>query len=194
MSLFDTTQLLDDIANFLRKEKVQDLVDAGNWRAVYDEAVESLSYPFGVGAFTDLVYRSGLDPLKDLKKMPNAFLSASGIKAFTIPDHIEKIGDFAFAACNMLKSIVLPDKVKKIGYNAFFNCFRLEEVTIPSSLKEVGLNAFAGCNWLKKITYRGSMAEWSKLMDATWVWSSTFRVYCTDGTLRHRDRKWARVK
>ena len=194
MLIFDTARLIDAVADFLRKEKVQNLVDAGNWKAVYDEAAESLMYLSGVGVLTDIVYRSGLDPLKDLKEIPNAFLSANDVEEFTIPDHIEEIGDFAFASCIMLKNIVLPDNVKKIGYNTFFNCFGLEEITVPSSLEEIGLNAFAGCHRLKKITYKGSMAEWSKLMDATWVWGTTFRVYCTDGTLKHKDNKWVRVR
>ncbi len=54
------------------------------------------------------------------------------------------IGDSAFERLN-ITSLTIPDSVNRIGDYAFFECSWLAEVTIPASVIRMGWNPFARC-------------------------------------------------
>lgn len=81
----------------------------------------------------------------------NAFNQMIYLSYVVWPDHLEGIGDGAFAGCNLRGSLVLPEGVKHIGsgafagYNMQSNAFS-GEINIPSTVEYIGDNAFGGYN------------------------------------------------
>ncbi len=73
--------------------------------------------------------------------------------AYTIPDSVTTIGDYAFKSCAGLTSVTIPDSVKKIGYSAFYGCASLTDVVIPNSVIRVESLAFYLCGSLKSVTF-----------------------------------------
>ncbi len=62
--------------------------------------------------------------------------------AYTIPNSVTSIGDYAFTNCTGLTSISIPESVKSIGSNAFSYCNGLTSVEIPNSVDSVGNEVF----------------------------------------------------
>ncbi|MDE6760069.1 MAG: leucine-rich repeat protein [Lachnospiraceae bacterium] len=78
-----------------------------------------------------------------------AFRNNKRLKRVTIGDHVEVVGDCAFAGCTKLNKIVIGKNTISIGQKAFYGCKRLKQIQIRSvRLKKVGKNAF------KKISKR----------------------------------------
>ena len=88
--------------------------------------------------------------------------------AYTMPNSVEEIRDYAFANCNLLTSITMnsglvkignyafsasaisainiPTTVTDMGESAFSSCTKALSIVIPPSLTTISKNAFAGCN------------------------------------------------
>ena len=64
--------------------------------------------------------------------------------AYTIPDSVTSIGDYAFDGCDSLTSITIPDNVTSIGYGAFEDCTGLESITLPFIGGSATENQFLG--------------------------------------------------
>ncbi len=73
------------------------------------------------------------------------------VKAYCIPDFIERIDIQAFYGCSSMKKVIIPDSVKEIWSFAFGECSSLEEVIIPDSVREIKTGAFCGCKSLKRL-------------------------------------------
>lgn len=86
-----------------------------------------------------------------------AYPSASG--AYTIPDGVRNIGDYAFFLCNSLTGITLPDGVTRIGFSAFRDCSTLASVSLPGTLTSIEPQAFDGCLSLPAITIPASVTS-----------------------------------
>ena len=129
------------------------------------------------GEFTQLLYNSGVNPLKYLKNsIPSGFLFGTNItsinipktikyirpngfrysllESIDIPDNIISIGQEAFAYCVNLKSVKLPNKLTEIAFETFINCESLQNIDIPQSVIKINYNAFKGCNNLKEVKLR----------------------------------------
>lgn len=67
--------------------------------------------------------------------------------AFSLPETIKTIGDYACADCTLLENeLNLPSSLETIGNYAFANCTGLSgELKLPASLRAIGRNAFFGC-------------------------------------------------
>ena len=126
---------------------------------------------------TDNEYYASIDGNLYTKDEKSLILYATGKKdgAFTIPDGVTEICDFAFAYCENLLSVVIPDSVLSINDSAFFCCFALGEVSIGSGVTYIGINAFHGCisiteivipYGVKRIQY-GVFAECTSLASIT---------------------------
>jgi hypothetical protein len=64
--------------------------------------------------------------------------------AFTIPDGVTIIGDYAFSGCKGLISVSIGNNVTSIGEAAFFYCSSLTEIVIPDGVTTIGTGAFCG--------------------------------------------------
>ena len=83
--------------------------------------------------------------------------------AYTIPDSVTSIGEWAFAYCDSLTSVAIPDSVTTIGDSAFRGCHSLTSVTIGNGVTRIGYAAFSSCDSLTDVYYRGSEAQWAAI-------------------------------
>ena len=51
--------------------------------------------------------------------------------AYTVPDTVRTIGQYAFRGAETLQSVVVPDQVTRIGAGAFSGCTGIREITLP---------------------------------------------------------------
>ena len=79
--------------------------------------------------------------------------------AYTIPDGVTTIGDYAFECCDSLTSITIPDSVTSIGSHAFWACDSLASVTIGNGVTTIGDSTFYGCLSLTSITIPDSVTS-----------------------------------
>ena len=79
--------------------------------------------------------------------------------AYSIPDSVTSIGDYAFFYCTRLTSVIIPDSVTSIGNYAFYNCTSLTTVTIPNSVTTIGNQAFCSCTSLTLVTIGDSVTS-----------------------------------
>ena len=89
---------------------------------------------------------------KDSSKKELLGCSSSRTGSVSIPNSVEKIGDYAFYNCSSLTSITIPDGVMSIGSDAFYNCSKWTSVTIPKNVTSISFSAFKGCSSLTSIT------------------------------------------
>lgn len=162
-----------------------------------------------VPAFTELLFKSNIDPLPYLTTLPPYFAYNLDIESIDIPSGIEYIDEGAFWR-SKIKHIKLPNTLKGIYQNAFRDCQNLEKITIPKSvevienyifsycinLKEVtfegtldpsisdalGLDIFDKCYKLKDIYYGGDMTSWANLNCYA---NNDIIVHCTDGNYKY---------
>ena len=85
-------------------------------------------------------------------KLLIAYPAGSKSSAYTIPQGITAIGDYAFSWCSSLTSVTIPDSVASIGNRAFLNCDSLTSIGIPDSVMQIGVNPFLSCSALKSIS------------------------------------------
>ncbi|MBR2812414.1 MAG: leucine-rich repeat protein, partial [Solobacterium sp.] len=126
---------------------------------LYDKAVSKLLfYPI---ARTDTSYQVP-DTVRVIR---GPFYLYSGkdtprcsLERIILPDHLERIENFAFQECRKLKEINIPDSVTYLGEGAFYHCEALEEAAVPKGITSLSAT-FAGCMNLHKIVIPGSVQE-----------------------------------
>ena len=88
-----------------------------------------------------------------------AFYGYTSLTSITIPDSVTSIGKSAFYGCTSLTSIKIPDSVTSIGDYAFSNCKSLSSITIPDSVTSIEEDTFEDCTSLKSITIPESVTS-----------------------------------
>jgi hypothetical protein len=88
-----------------------------------------------------------------------AFNSCSSLTSVTIGTNVTSIGDHAFNYCTGLTNITIPNSVTGIGVWAFSSCARLTSVTIPNSVTGIGVWAFSSCARLTSVTIPNSVSS-----------------------------------
>ena len=73
--------------------------------------------------------------------------------AYTIPNSVTSIGNYAFYYCSGLTSVTIPNSVTSIGNQAFYVCTGLTSVTIGNSVTSIGDYAFRDCSGLTSPVY-----------------------------------------
>jgi len=76
-----------------------------------------------------------------------AFHHRKEMLAITIPDGIERIGDYAFTHCSGLMKIVLPNTLTYIGDHSFLGAKNLKEILGGNNVAHIGNSAFYGTKW-----------------------------------------------
>ena len=71
--------------------------------------------------------------------------------AYTVPDEVTAIGNYAFSSSTGLTEITLPEGLATIGADAFQACSGLTTVNMPSAMTSIGSRAFRYCYNLKNI-------------------------------------------
>ena len=75
--------------------------------------------------------------------------------AYTVPNTVTNIGDYAFANCANLTSILIGDSVTRIGLGAFLGC-GMTSVTIPNGISRIEASLFAWSG-LRSVTIPSSV-------------------------------------
>lgn len=65
--------------------------------------------------------------------------------AYSIPDSVTEIFEFAFSGSVNLTSVTIPNSVTTFGQYAFEGCSGLMDITIPSSVTKIGTCTFSEC-------------------------------------------------
>lgn len=78
--------------------------------------------------------------------------------AYTVPEGVTSIGEWAFANNLGLTAVILPESLRTIGWIAF-SYTGLTEVTIPDNVTKIGSSAFASCPALQKVTFGKSVSS-----------------------------------
>lgn len=84
--------------------------------------------------------------------------------AYTMPDTVTAIGEYAFSSCNQLTRVVFADGVKSLGAFGFIYCENLEYVDYGESLESVGSFSFGYCNKLTEVNLPASLKTIGPLM------------------------------
>lgn len=176
----------DELKEFI--EKNVDNINNSRFDILYDNALFTLSGSStnAVKQLTEVLFKAGINPLLNMKEVPDYFLFLSEVKELEVPDNIEGIGASAFCGCKNLTKISLPKSLKYIDNNAFALCPQLRVINLPNTLEVIGQYAFQGCSSLKslripksvrkiehnafyqmsayfEIIYEGSSREWDNI-------------------------------
>ena len=131
-------------------------------------SLQNTSNPFrNCKALTDVTFEDGRTEL------PDTLLEDSGIRQFTVPQTVTKIGDSAFAGCTQLTAITLPAGLRELGSGAFSGCTALTGVALPDSLTALGYGAFANCTALTAVEFPAGITP------ASWRSGSSMLRNCT---------------
>lgn len=155
---------------------------------------------------------AGIEYLPYMKRIIDGmYILRKDITSFTVPKHIETIGNCAFNGCINLSKIEIEQGVKTINDSAFLDCKKLNNVYLPDSITLVNNRAFCRCSSLieisvgkntqfgtgvfsasptYKISFRGTVKECKKVLGQDHIWSSRTKskiITCIDGKY-----KWER--
>lgn len=110
----------------------------------YDENI--LTSPTGNPAcFSEKIYFMTLD--EEYKE----------ILDITLPNDVEKIGDYQFYGFKNINSVNFSNSIKLIGSFAFSNCESIKEIKVPEGVTSIGMCAFSDCSNLKNISLPTSL-------------------------------------
>lgn len=107
----------------------------------------------GTGAFNNCY---GLPVGEDMLRYADTYLIEAldqSATSYVIREGTRWIGDNAFGNWfDNLSSVSIPNSVERIGEYAFYSCDQLNTITIPASVTSIGAGAFAYCYNLTSIT------------------------------------------
>ncbi len=96
---------------------------------------------------------AGIEYLPYMKRIIDGMYDCrNDITTFTVPEHIETIGNCAFYNCLNLASIDIKQGVKVINDSAFQDCKKLNNIYLPDSITLVNNRAFCRCSSLIEIS------------------------------------------
>lgn len=88
-----------------------------------------------------------------------AFSNARYLESVTVPGSTRTIGQAAFEQCTSLKFVQISNGVREIGDSAFSDCHSLKTVKIPRSVKKIGPAAFCDCSELRAVIFEEGIEE-----------------------------------
>lgn len=82
---------------------------------------------------------------------------SADVTAFSVPEEITSIAEYAFSKCNQMVSVDLPEGITDIKEGTFWDCAKLEHIDIPDSVTEIEANAFIQCYGLQSVNFPESL-------------------------------------
>ena len=77
---------------------------------------------------------------------------------------------------NIVKELILPEHLRKIGRYAFYNCFSLRKISFGGELRDIGAGALTGCHRIERISVKTDEDGESSLRDILTELPETLRV------------------
>ena len=155
------TDLTDTLAGCTALETI--IVDPDN--AAYQTIDNVLFSKDGSSLVTypPAIQRTAYTVPDTVTEIPNyAFANLKDLTSITFPPQMTKIGEGAFMNCSGLTQLTIPDGVKQLDIMTFVGCTSLERLTLPKSLTKIDRKAFH-CPLLTEIDFGGSVQDWSKI-------------------------------
>ncbi|MBE6574120.1 MAG: hypothetical protein E7652_06985 [Ruminococcaceae bacterium] len=90
---------------------------------------------------TEVIIEEGVTSVGD-----RSFSYFENLSKVTLPETLERIGDFAFFECSNINELIIPDKVTYIGERCFTYCGSLSKVNIPKGVEEIKESTFDGAS------------------------------------------------
>lgn len=87
----------------------------------------------------------------------SSFSGANVLRAVTIEEGIEEIGQYVFQNCDSLVSVTLPSTVYSLGKYTFSGCGQLTSVNLPEGITQLRDYTFRNCYSLREITLPQSL-------------------------------------
>ena len=87
------------------------------------------------------------------------FYGSTTLRAATIGDNVNTIGDRFFQDCSSLANVQIGSNVESIGSYAFNGCSALPNIVIPKSVTTIGDYTFQGCTALKDVIMEEKASE-----------------------------------
>ena len=146
-------------------------VGARAFAGKHNPYVESVAIPDGVSvikaqAFADCKnLRTVILPSNNnIGLSGGVFKGCTRLREVANSEHVNSIGELAFADCTALQHIELGNALHRIGEGAFANCRALTSIALPSSLRRIGDGAFVGCRELAFYTAPDTLSALSEEM------------------------------
>ena len=96
---------------------------------------------------------------KTLVYMPFGRNSSSTKLEYTVPDGVERIGEYAFYNMTNVKSVAFPSDLQSVGHHAFQGCTGLGSLSFPDGLKSIEGGAFYECTGIPSLTFPAGLEE-----------------------------------
>ena len=141
------------VKEFLDRDRIRELIAAGDLEAVYREYFPHLRLPMH-NYLSDYLLNKGINPLDYFKNsIPRAaFHGCNDLTYANILDSVTEIKVGAFPFCHNLTDVKIGNSVIEIGSEAFYGCDNLTSINIPDTVTNIGTHAFFGCGSLTSVT------------------------------------------
>lgn len=84
-------------------------------------------------------------------------------KTFTVPEDVERIGDYAFYGCSELEEVIILEGLKSMAGFCFWKCEALKTVEIPSTVYNWSSSTFEECDNVTLIIHNNkNVKEWAE--------------------------------
>ncbi len=161
--------MTNELKSFLQAN--MQLISENDFRTLYNKFSEKHEI---VSDLTEVLLAADIDPLMYLPEVPASYAYAiKTLKQIYIPDHIDRILQFAFLGCKNLTHVTLPASIKLISKNAFSTSGCNLTVRYQKSSKEFAeldmmFNSFLPGTIIQCTDKTGTFME---LTDDVWDWS-----------------------
>ncbi len=110
-------------------------------------------------AFNNCMLLASIGLPNSLEKIADYAFAASGLTEIALPDKVTSLGNYVFQGCTQLADVSFPDALISMGTNVFANCTSLTSVILPQNLTEIKKEAFKGCTSLQSVTIPASVTS-----------------------------------
>lgn len=107
-----------------------------------------------------------------------AFNCRKDIVRVTLPNGLTTIEESAFNACHNLTEINIPQSVVSIGDDAFARCFKLHSITLPDGIESINAGTFQHCSNLQKVIVPATLKSIDRI--AFWYCHKLKEIALTD--------------
>ncbi len=106
-------------------------------------------------------------------------LTGTDVTDVKLPEHITKLGPYAFSGCDELKDVTgILKNIKVIGECAFYRT-KISKAVIPEGVEEIGSHAFSQCDNLRTYSLPSTI---TKLGDRVFAYNSNLVTSTINGS------------